>query len=50
VKDIRVGVKKMTRNRRKMIEKTADFLLCRLHSIQFLALFLLLSEFLVKEK
>ena len=28
--------KKMTRNRRKMIGKTADSLLCPLHSIQFL--------------
>ena len=27
VKDIKVSVKKMTRNRRKMIEKTADSLL-----------------------
>ena len=45
VKDIKVGVKKMTRNRRKMIEKTADSLLLSKHSIQFSALFLLLSAF-----
>jgi hypothetical protein len=43
VKDIKVGVEKMTRNRRKMIEKTADSLLLSKHSIQFSALFLLLS-------
>ena len=35
VKDIKVVVEKMTRNRRKMIGKTADSLLCPLHSIQF---------------
>jgi hypothetical protein len=35
VKDIKVVVKKMTRNRRKMIGKTADSLLCHFHSIQF---------------
>ena len=35
VKDISVVVEKMTRNRRKMIEKMADSLLCPLHSIQF---------------
>ena len=34
----------MTRNRRKMIEKMADFLLLSKHSIQFSALFLLLSD------
>ena len=34
----------MTRNRRKMIEKTADSLLLSKHSIQFSALFLLLSD------
>ena len=33
----------MTRNRRKMIKKTADSLLLSKHSIQFSALFLLLS-------
>ena len=43
VKDIKVGVEKMSRNRHRMIEKTADSLLCYLHSIQFSALFLLLS-------
>ena len=43
MKDIKVGVEKMTRNRRKMIEKTADSLLLSKHSIQFSALFLLLS-------
>ena len=35
--------KKMTRNRRKMIEQTGDSLLLSKHSIQLLALFLLLS-------
>ena len=35
VKDITVVVEKMTKNRRKMIGKTADSLLCSLHSIQF---------------
>ena len=34
----------MTRNCRKMIEKTADSLLLSKHSIQFSALFLLLSD------
>ena len=43
VKDIKVGVKKMTRNRRKMIEQTGDSLLLSKHSIQLSALFLLLS-------
>ena len=43
MKDIKVGVEKMTRNRRKMIEKTADSLLLSKHSIQFSALFLLIS-------
>ena len=43
VKDIKVGVKKMTRNPHKMIEKTANSLLLSKHSIQFSALFLLLS-------
>ena len=43
MKDIKVGVEKMTRNCRKMIKKTADSLLLSKHSIQFLALFLLLS-------
>ena len=42
MKDIKVGVEKMTRNRRKMIEKTADSLLLSKHSIQFSALFLVL--------
>ena len=35
VKDIKIVVEKMTRNRRKTIGKPADSLLCRLHSIQF---------------
>ena len=35
MKDIKVVVEKMTRNRRKMIGKPADSLLCPLHSIQF---------------
>ena len=43
MKDIKVGVEKMTRNCRKMIEKTADSLLLSKHSIQLSALFLLLS-------
>ena len=43
MKDVKVGVKKMTKNRRKMIEKMADSLLLSKHSIQFSALFLLLS-------
>ena len=43
MKDIKVGVEKMTRNRRKMIEKTEDSLLLSKHSIQLSALFLLLS-------
>ena len=34
VKDIKVVVKKMTRNRHKVIRKPGDSLLCRLHSIQ----------------
>ena len=38
VKDIKVVVEKMTRNHCKMIKKTADSLLCLLHSIQFLPL------------
>ena len=38
VKDIKVVVKKMTRNRRKVIGKPGDSLLCRLHSIQLSAL------------
>ena len=38
VKDIKVLVEQMTRNRLKMIGKPADSLLCRLHSIQFSAL------------
>ena len=45
VKDIKIGVKKMTRNRRKMIEQTGDSLLLSKHSIQLSALFLLLSVF-----
>ena len=44
MKDIKVGVEKMTRNRRKMIEKMADSLVLSKHSIQFSALFLLLSD------
>ena len=43
VKDIKVGVKKMTRNCHKMIEQTGDSLLLSKHSIQLSALFLLLS-------
>ena len=35
MKDIKVVVEKMTRNRRKRIGKPADSLLCPLHSIQF---------------
>ena len=35
MKDIKVVVKKMTRNCRKMIGKKADSLLCPLHNIQF---------------
>ena len=38
MKDIKVVVEKMTRNRRKMIGKTADSLLCPLHTIQCLPL------------
>ena len=38
VKDIKVVVEKMTRNRRKVIGKPGDSLLCRLHSIQLSAL------------
>jgi hypothetical protein len=34
-------VEKMTKNRCKMIKKTANSLLCPLHSIQFLPLVLL---------
>ena len=43
MKDIKVGVKKMTRNRRKMIEQTGDSLLLSKHSTELSALFLLLS-------
>ena len=42
---VKVGGEKMTRNRRKMIEKTADTLLLSKHSIQFSAFFLLLSGY-----
>ena len=45
MKDIKVGVKKMTRNRRKMIEQMGDSLLLSKHSIQLSALFLLLSGY-----
>jgi hypothetical protein len=45
VKDIKVGVEKMTRNRRKMIKQSGDSLLLSKHSIQLSALFLLLSGF-----
>ena len=38
VKDIKVVVEKMTRNRRKVIGKPGDSLLCRLHSIQLSSL------------
>ena len=41
VKDIKVVVKKITKNCRKMIKRTADTLLCPLHSIQFLPLLFL---------
>ena len=45
VKDIKVSVKKLTRNRRRMIEQTGDSLLLSKHSIQFSAIFLLLSAY-----
>ena len=38
VKDIKVVVEKMTRNRRKVIGKPGESLRCRLHSIQLSAL------------
>ena len=38
MKDIKVVVEKMTRNRRKVIGKPGDSLLCRLHSIQLSSL------------
>ena len=44
MKDIKVGVEKMTRNCRKVIEQTGDSLLLSKHSIQLSALFLLLSD------
>ena len=43
MKDVKVGVEKMTRNHRKMMEQTGDSLLLSKHSIQLSALFLLLS-------
>ena len=43
VKDIIVVVQKMTRNRRKVIGKPGDSLLCRLHSIQLSSLGILFS-------
>ena len=43
MKDIKVGVEKMTRNHRKMIKKMGDSLLLSKHSIQLSTLFLLLS-------
>ena len=43
VKDIKVVVEKMTRNRRKVIRKPGDSLLCRLHSIQLSSLGILFS-------
>ena len=43
VKDIKVVVEKMTRNRRKVIGKPGDSLLCRLHSIQPSSLGILFS-------
>ena len=43
VKDIKVVVEKMTRNRRKVIGKPGDSLLCRLHSIQLSSLGILFS-------
>ena len=45
MKDIVVGVEKMTRRHRKMIEQTGDSLLLSKHSIQFSAIFLLLSAY-----
>ena len=42
MKDIKVGVEKLTRLRRKMIEQTGESLLLSKHSIQLLALFLLI--------
>ena len=50
MKDIKVGVEKMTRNRRKMIEQTGDSLLLSKHCIQLSALFLLLSVFIMYNK
>ena len=43
MKDIKVVVEKMTRNRRKVIGKPGDSLLCRLHSIQLSSLGILFS-------
>ena len=43
VKDIKVVVEKMTRNRRKVIRKPGDSLLCCLHSIQLSSLGILFS-------
>ena len=43
MKDIKVGVEKMTRNCCKMIKQTGESLLLSKHSIQLSALFLLLS-------
>ena len=48
MKDIKVGVKKMTRIRLKIIEQTGDSLLLSKHSIQLSALFLLLSDVIYK--
>ena len=46
VKDIKVVVEKMTRNRRKVIGKPGDSLLCRLHSIQLSSLGILFSMYI----
>ena len=43
MKDIKVVVEKITRNRRKVIGKPGDSLLCRLHSIQLSSLGILFS-------
>ena len=49
MKDIKLVVDKMTRNCRKMIEKTAVSLLCPLHSIQFSPLWSLIAFFLTHQ-
>ena len=50
VKDIKVVVEKMTRNRRKVIGKPGDSLLCRLHSIQLSSLGILFSMGAISSK